>query len=396
MKNPLDRIKPHKKPAIALAVGLIGVCLLLFYQLGTLTKGMATQEINVVNTPVGWHGLYEHAFYLPLEFLRSIVLFLFDAPGAFLIRTPNAVFGLLTVFAFAWLIKLWHGNRIALYGTALFATSAWVLHVSRFASFDILYLWGTTTLLLTHALLQRYAHRASVWYGSIIIWIILLYIPGMIWLVAVNKFLQRKLLWNSWRHFSGLRARSLTILPVLIGLPLLIINIMRSGQWQVWLGLPQSFPTPLDIVHNFGAVFFQLFIRGPENPVLWLGRTPVLDIFTLTACLVGIYFYVSHWRAVRSRVLGSFFLIGALLVSLHGPVSLSIVVPLLFVAAATGIAYLLHEWLQVFPLNPLARGVGIALISLAVVVSCFYNVRSYFIAWPHSTITHSLFRYTPK
>ena len=71
---------------------------------------------------------------------------------------------------------------------------------------------------------------------------------------------------------------------------------------------------------------------------------------------------LTHWQLVaqplaRHAALSS----GVVLVGLGGPVGLSILVPLLYVAVATGLAYLLHEWLKVFPNNPLARGFGIGL-----------------------------------
>jgi hypothetical protein len=92
-------------------------------------------------------------------------------------------------------------------------------------------------------------------------------------------------------------------------------------------------------------------------------------------------------------LLAAFFLFGFVLVGMGGPVGLSVLVPLAFVVAAAGIAYLLHEWLKVFPRNPLARGFGVALVTVAVLVSCVYNLRAYFVAWPAVDTTQTIFRY---
>jgi hypothetical protein len=62
-------------------------------------------------------------------------------------------------------------------------------------------------------------------------------------------------------------------------------------------------------------------------------------------------------------------------------------------AIATGLAYLLRDWLKTFPNNPVARGVGIGLVVAAVGLSCIYNYRAYFIAWPHNTVTRTVFIY---
>jgi hypothetical protein len=140
-------------------------------------------------------------------------------------------------------------------------------------------------------------------------------------------------------------------------------------------------------------VFVNLFVSGPHQPALWLGRAPILDVFTLAMCIIGLYFYGLHPRASRTKLLGSLFLIGAVLVALAGPVGLSLLVPILYIIAATGITYLIKEWLKVFPLNPLARGLGLGLVALAVTLACAYNLRAYFVAWPHNDNTHAVFHY---
>jgi hypothetical protein len=178
-----------------------------------------------------------------------------------------------------------------------------------------------------------------------------------------------------------------------VWLPLLITSLLRPHQLILWLGAPQHFAAPLTLLKQLAGVFVHLFVRGPQYPDIWLGRVPIMDIFVLVMCVVGIYFYAIHHAAFRSRLLLSYFTVGVLLVALHGPVSINLLVPLLYIVAATGIAYLLREWLIVFPLNPFARGLGIALISLAVLMSCVYNLRAYYVAWPHNSVTKATFRY---
>ena len=149
----------------------------------------------------------------------------------------------------------------------------------------------------------------------------------------------------------------------------------------------------MTLLKQFAAVPVHLFIRGPQYPELWLGKAPILDVFALVACILGIYFYLTHWKASRSRYLAVLALFGFVLVGLGGPVGLSILVPLLYMAVATGLAYLLRDWLKTFPNNPLARSLGIGLVVFAVTLSCLYNYRAYFIAWPHTAVTKATFRY---
>lgn len=384
------------QPYILLAIAVVAVIAwLMFYRLGSLVGGLSPGERLAAVAPVGWHGIYHDAFYLPLKLVRSVDFYLVPRHGLTLTRLPNTLFGALSILSFTWLIGLWHGRRTALIAGLLFATSAWTLHVSRLASFDVLYLWTLPTLLLMNVALQRRPDKAYVVYGNILLWGLLLYIPGLIWLLIINVYFQRKAILKGWKHFSRWWQRLLYLLAGVIWLPLLADNLRHLSALRLWLGLPVHLAAPLTLLKHFAGVFVHLFIRGPQYPALWLGKAPLLDIFTLSMCLIGLYFYVQHWQASRSRLLGIFFLIGAILVALGGPVSLSLLVPLLYVVAATGITYLIQEWLQVFPVNPIARSVGIGLVALAVVLACTYNLRAYFIAWPHNEVTRTVFRYRP-
>ena len=160
------------------------------------------------------------------------------------------------------------------------------------------------------------------------------------------------------------------VFSALIWMPLIGSYLFKSPKNVLnWLGLPQQFASPIHIVKEFGAVFYHIFIRGPLLPNLWLGRLPILDIFGVITALTGIYFYAIHIKATRTHLLFVSFLIGAILIALGGSVPLSIVIPIIYIFIAAGLAYLLTQWLSVFPKNPIARSVGYILISLAVAMS---------------------------
>ena len=373
---------------VALGV-LTGVTL---YRLGSLTGGLSPQELIAASTPVGWHGIYNQPLDLPLKLVRSAFFWLFPAHGQLVTRLPNAILGALAIVTFTLLIRCWHGRRVAILAGLLFATSAWVLHVSRLASPDVLYLWAVPTLLLTNYLVKKYGRNPLVWYGNLLVWGMMLYVPGLIWLVAISAYLQRQQLAAAWQHFRAWWQRALYLLFGLIWLPLLIDYLARTHNFVVWLGVPPHLAGPLNLVKQLAGVPLHLFIRGPEYPELWLGRAPILDVFTLTACAVGIYFYATHLGASRPRLLGLFAATGLILVASAGPVGLSLLVSLLYVCAATGVAYLLRHWMRVFPNNPLARGLGLGLIALVVGLAAAYNLRAYFVAWPHNRVTQAVFR----
>jgi hypothetical protein len=392
MKLSVHRLRFAKKNEL---IGLLVItCLgfLLLYRLGALIGGLSNQEIATAVAPVGWHGIYQDAFNLPLKLVRSFVFFISPGHGQTLTRLPNVLFGWLAISAFFWLIRVWHGWRTAFFSTALFATGAWTLHISRLASFDVLYLCALPLLLLANLGLHRKPGNPVVLFGSMLLWGSLLYIPGLVWLVALNIYWQWEDILSGWKELKDTLRRSLYVLSGLIWLPLLIIQLSRATSWQTWLGLPAHLPNVAHFFRHLLEVLLQLFVRGPNNSELWLAKAPVLDIFTLVMCGLGIYFYASHVKAFRARMLASYFVLGVILISLGGSVGLSLLVPLLYIAAAAGIAYLLHDWLRVFPRNPLARGLGIGLVCLAVALASTYNLRAYFVAWPHNPAAHASFR----
>lgn len=380
---------------IRVAVSLLGFLVLLLivmlYKLGSLTKGLSLTEIQTSSYPVGWHGMYASPLFLPLKIIQSIDFKLFIRHGQTLTRLPNVIYGIISIGCFAGLIRMWHGVRTAVLSSLLFACGAWVLHVSRVATYDVMYLFGITSLLLMHQLLYKYDGIAKIWFANLFLWGILLTIPGFVWIVVVDMIFQREVIADSWREFNNLWQRIAAVILPLLFLPLIIPDLFREGQLLEWLGLPNRFPGILTLLKRFAAVFYHLLIRGPVYPDLWLARQPVLDLFVLATCLLGVYFYISKFKSSRSRLLGLMFIISALLVTAGGAVSFTILIPFAYIMSAMGISYLIHNWLIVFPRNPLARGFGVVLVSLAVAMSCIYNLRSYFVAWPHNQTTITTF-----
>ncbi len=395
MKVLWHNLLPRRGTALIVGLMVFIVVFLLIYRLGSLVGGLSQSELEVAITPVGWHGIYHQPFFLPLQFLHSVFDSLITHHGKFVTRLPSALIGGLAIVIFALVVRLWHNSRTALLSTALFATSAWTLHVSRIANDSVMYLLALPMLLLATIILQK--SPTNVFRLPIYLAIIglLLYIPGLIWFVVATCYWQRQRIAEAWRSLPTWKYRIASAAAIVVWLPLLIVDLLRPGQLLIWLGLPHHFANIFSLSKHFLAVFVHIFIRGPQYPEQWLSRLPILDALTLCAAILGIYFYGRHWRASRSRLLAMYFVIGVTLVAIGGPVDLSVLVPLLYLAAAAGIAYLLREWLVVFPLNSFARYFGIGLISLAVGLSCLYNLRAYFVAWPHNSVTTATFRYYP-
>ena len=376
---------------ISAIIGLAAIAFLMIYRLGTIMPGISPSEQTFYSLKLGWHGIYADPLNLPMNVLWSAV-FKFLAPaGMALLRAPAALVGGLTIVAFYALLHLWYGIRTAIFGTVLFATSAWTLHISRIADYNVEYLAAVVFFMLSTAILQkRYESRYVYWLINLV-WGLLLYVPGMVFLIAYNLFRQRKEVTFGMKQQDNFISKVMYVLTGLIWIPLLLRDFIRIPKNILgWLGLPTHYPSVLHIVKEFAGVYYHIFVRGPLMSSLWLGRTPILDIFGIITVLVGVYFYLTHFRATRTHLLFVSLLIGTVLIAL-GAVPLSIVMPIIYVFIAAGVAYLLSQWLNVFPENPVARSFGYILISLAVAASVVYNVRAYFIAWPHNNASVSSF-----
>lgn len=387
--------KPSRSVAIGILAGLSLVAVYL-YRLGSLTGGAATlAEVQSINFGLGTTGLIHNPLFLPIQLLRSGLIFVVGPHNLFVDRLPDVFFGLLTVACFSYLIWLWHDAKTTIFAIILFAFSPWVLHVSRIASFDVMFLLVAPALLLSHVLLHRYNSKPWVFIITLATWSLLLYIPGAIWLVIWNIYLQRSDIKSAWLSCAGLFRKLLALLASLIWLPLVAEVAVGNIRILSYLGAPNKFGEPAEIAKHAAGVPYHLFAVGPEYPAIWLGHAPILNIFCLVMCALGIYYYVDHWGASRSKLLISFLVISLLLVALNGPVAISLLVPLLYIFVAMGIAYILSLWLKTFPLNPLARSAGIGIVAFAVGLSAVYGLRSYFVAWPANQTTIHIFRHHP-
>jgi hypothetical protein len=222
-----------------------------------------------------------------------------------------------------------------------------------------------------------------------------LFTPGATWFLiatyvliwrAIAKHIARARLWE----------KTLSIIVLLYFVILLFYTFFHSPQlYKAWLDLPSVWPTPLTMLKQWLDSVVFLFVRGPSDPGLWLAHVPILDIFTALMSLIGAYFYAAHYKNLRSHVLAVFLILGSLLVALNGAIGMNYIVPVVYLLAGTGLTYFLRQWLTVFPRNPLARGLGIGLISLVVCVVALYHVRSYFVAWAYSPGTATVFREQP-
>jgi hypothetical protein len=374
---------------ILVAAGAIVVVVtLLWFRLGTLTHGRSTLEIPAVYH-LSLHDIAHNPVNLPYR-LGLYVLGKADIHSLWAVRSLSSLVGLCIAVAFFAILHRWHTNRMALFGTFLFVSSSWFLRVSRFGSPEVL-LFSLLLLVLCGLWLRNNRSRLISVYLLACAGALLLYIPGMVWFVGAAIVWQRKLFTKEISEVNKALIFSAIVLFIILLLPLGWAIAHTPSLIRPILGLPDALPSPLQIGKNLFNVPLFLFVRGPKNPALWLGRLPILDIFTTAMFALGVYAYYIRRRLSQARFLLGILIISAVLITLGGPVTITILLPFIYIVVIAGIALMLQQWFTVFPRNPLARGIGVGLLSAAILLASFYQLNRYFVAWPNTPETRAAF-----
>lgn len=389
------RVKRLLTPRLLNWVLLMGAALGLFcYKIGTLLPGMSAVEQKLPPFKDSLQALWEQPLELPSTLAKLLVAAVLPTGGITASRLPSVALGLLLVGLMYWLFYKWYGQRLAFFGTILLITAPWLLHVSRLATNDILYPLAMATTLILFALWHQKERSVKLLYLYCVVLSLLLYIPGGIWLVGCLKLAERK---NMLETIKANRVHG--YIAVLISLILLVpLGHALIADWHLYralLGLPAVWPQAIDYLEQFVNVWRYIFIGGYVQPAFNLGGLPIVNVFIDLAFLVGLYLYAQHPKARRTRFLLALWLVGTILAAFNGPVSIMILLPIVFTLAAGGIGYLLHLWLRVFPRNPIARSFGIFLVGLVISFAVLYNVRNYYIAWPNYQATRDTFQQQP-
>lgn len=380
-------------PAIGYAAAFVAATGLLVYRLGSLVPGMSQTEVMERASSSNIGVLRDDPLNLPYKALSWLAQ---QTPyhGATAMRLVSVLFALATLGLFYYVLKRWYTIRIATLGTLLLATSSWFLHMARLGEPLILQL--ALTACIAYGIWLQTTKKAglALIIGAVLV-AYLVYIPGLVWFMVFG------LLWQFSRlkRLAGEAPASFAvaiILFVVLLIPLAWGLYLHTDLLRPFAGLPVHGPSSFkDVGINVAQIPLQLFWRGPDDPVIGLGRLPFLDIFVAVMALLGGYAYFLRRKLDRSKVIGGSILLGIILIGLGGPVTVALFLPIIYILAAAGIALMLQQWFTVFPRNPFARTIAATLISIAVLMTCFYHLSSYFVAWPNTPVTRQTFSQRP-
>lgn len=380
---------------VLLGSAIAALVALYLFRLGVLThRLLSAQEADLQNHYRSLHAIFNNPINAPYKLIDSFILHIHGHATSYA-RLTSAILAICTCVLFFTVMYRWHGKRIAILTSILFSTSGWMLHVGRLGNTYILFTLIPLTLLALAAWLNVTQRHGIAVFCMTAVAGLALYTPGAIWFLLVCWLLIHKAIANHVKH-AALWQNLVSLFACFVLAGLLSFALYRQPHLiRQWLYIPNVIPQPVTIARQlFDSVTF-LFLRGPSAPDLWLAHLPILDVFTSAMCLLGLYFYITHYKNLRTHVLTTFVLLGCGLVALNGAIAMGFLVPVAYLLAGTGMAYVLHQWLSVFPRNPVARGGGILLLSVVVACAVTYHLDSYFIAWRYNPAATATFREVP-
>lgn len=385
------------RPAILIGFLVALLYFLLWFKLGTVTNGLSESEA-VVQRHLALRDISIKSFLAnPLYLPYSLILFALQALGLHgptALRGVSAVIGTASVASFYLIISRWNTHRLAIFGTLLFATSSWFLHLSRLASTDILYV-GILPVLLMGVWLQQSKRRRLVLCFVLLASTLYLYVPGMIWFIFVTGIWQHKRLINEMKHVPWWFNSLIVLSGIVLLFPLGWSIGHNYSLIKPLLGLPETLPTVGVLLQNIINVPVHIFVRGPSNPEKWLPGTAYLDVFSSMMLFIGMYWSLFRFRLDRVRVTFGILILGSILVAIGGPTSIALLLAPVYLLITSGMTFMLQQWFTVFPRNPIARTIGTSLLTIAVLTTVFYQISHYFIAWPNTPSVRQTFTHQP-
>lgn len=377
--------------------------------IGIIITGLSLLTLSLqITTLVDGQNKYETATLKHLESFPNPINRMINAPyliPAYIIghsidnmligaRIASVAFSLFATWALFALLKRWFSIQIASVGSLLFITSSWVLAISHQATPFILLV---ICPLLLIASLTRFVNDKKHIFISFLLMVSSLalsaYVPYMFWpmlvvLLAVSILYRHKL-----RLLSKKQLVIAAALYTLLLLPLFISLTQYPGQLKEFIGLPAVLPTLSQYGANFVWQFSTLFFVAQPFPELYVGRLPLLDIFSVAMVILGIYHFANYMPRRRKLSFAFLFIMLALIIPLSSPyqIPMTALIAIIYVLIASGIYELLRQWFGYFPRNPFARNGAVVLVAILIGLATLYNLQRFYVAWPNAPETKAVY-----
>lgn len=421
--KPLNKSKRtnllKNNAAVLLLVGTILLAIFFrFYQLNSLppglnwleaASGLAAQQVNNGHKLALFYSTIasspQEALFILLQAAALSIL----GVSAFALRVIPAALGVLTVLITYLWAKNWFGRRIGLAAAFLLAINTWVVIISRTAMrVNLVPLLVALFAFLVGKTIQTKNNIYAVLSGIVLsiglyahLQLLGLWLAVAIGLIVALIFKRDFLV--AYKNHIIIAAISSIVLLV----PLVVSVVSRpssssfSGMTQKLVVLDQSKSLNqrvVKVVENKAKILLGLFSfgRGDQDATRNVPGEPLLNTFVALMWVLGLVITISKLKSLKYFFLLLLFAsmtLPAVLYSGLAPNGLLLLgaAPIIMIMAGIGVDYMLARWYQTFPVNSIARTVGLSLVMVLFALSAYQSYKAYFVAYAGDVTTQNAF-----
>lgn len=362
---------------------------LLVFRLDSLLGGVLPQELSFIGTDVSKAAFLDNPvgalFKVPLHALKQL-----DWGTVLNLRLISAGMAFLTAGLLYYVLRQWYSRLIAVAGFVLIITSSWFLTFGRMASPDMSYALLVMAGIAYGAWSRTTKRSALIILAGLTLGIAYIYTAGLVWIAFAAVIWQRKAILRWIVGAPKMAVFAILVSAILIS-PLCYAVFRQPGLVKEIAGFSAEPHRDLSNLGIRGVDFIQqLAVNGQTNPALGLTNAALLDLFTGVMTGVGLVSLIRVRKLDRSKIVAGLVVVLGFLISLNGMVPSTALLPIIYLLATSGLAYMLDEWFRVFPRNPLAKWVGLGLVSTAIALTSLYHLQRYYVAWPKAPQTKAV------
>lgn len=369
----------------------LSILFILLYKIGSIPDQNKTDSSDYLGVN-SFTKLDDSILFLPQKIVDYILIKL-SIDSFVALRVVSVLFCFVALITFFILIKKLISLNYALLATTLLGTSTWVITQSRISTFESLIILLAPAVLLIYLKLNKklvYKRQLLVFF----VLSILFYQPGFIWLflgLLIFKYKAFIRILNSNDLKGNIVLFSALILPII---PLSYYLATKTETLKSWIGLTDFSNISIgNFISNLADLPSQLAFLGPNNNLIWLHHTPILDAVTIIFAVCGLISFIKDEYIIRSFKLYLLYIIiiSLLLIGLSGFIFINLLIVPIYILVAFGIEFLLGLWNSVFPINPLAKSAGLICMCILVASVAYYHVFRYYQAWPKNDDTKAIY-----
>ncbi len=415
-KNPQpSKFQPFIKKYFVwiLFAAIVGLAIFFrFYQLNHLPPGLHPDEaangLDIVQR------IFHHDYRIiyntngPREALFFYLQAIFVAlmgNTILALRIAPALFGVVAAIVVFFATKEWFNRRTALVTTFFFAISPWVVTIQRdgfraslVPLFIALVMWFGALAYKKNKWIFYVLAGVSLGLGFYTYTAFTMFSVAIAFGVVYLLIARREFIKTNWKKLLvGLAA------TVIVLLPLIVVTVKDPGGSTARAGGTSFLNKELNhgkpiqtLADSVAKTVLQYNFFGDENSRHNLPGAPLLNTFVGLMFILGIGVSIFYFKRPKYAMVLAIFaamMLPAILTAEglpHALRSIGTAVPV-FILAGIGVDYLLRIWYQTFPINSLARSLGLAVVCILMGLSLILAYRQYFVAWAQDPKTYDAY-----